>query len=336
MIGKIPKTGRSFGGCIKYVMLKKDAIILHTDGVRIDKVNHTINDFNMQRKMNPGLGQAVGHIALSWSPNDKDRLNDEIMLGIAEEYLEKMGVKETQVLIVRHAAAKNPHVHIVYNRVDNSGKTISDKLQHRKNVKVCKELTIGYGFYIANDKQEVNRGQLKGSDKVKYEIYDAIKKISSKVTSMDELKQQLLRQGIEMRFKYKIGSSDIQGISFSKNDHLFKGSEIDRSMSYHRLNDTILNNTIQPKEDHVNNYTSEFEPTLQEIGKQHGGHNEGHQKVAKSETMYDDSLKRQPSSLQPDLFTISSNQTQDEDGQYKLSKKKKRKHWPDQNQDMQR
>jgi hypothetical protein len=59
MIGKIPKPGKSFGGCIEYNVLKKEAAILYADGVRIDKTAHIIADFNMQRKMNPGLGQAI-------------------------------------------------------------------------------------------------------------------------------------------------------------------------------------------------------------------------------------------------------------------------------------
>src|SRR5471030_152544 len=124
MIGKIPKTGKSFGGCIQYNVLKKQAVILEADGVRIDKIAHTIADFNMQRKMNPGLGQAVGHIALNWSANDAPKLTDELMVSIAKEYLQKMKIQDTQVLIIRHRDKEHPHVHIVYNRVNNDGKTI--------------------------------------------------------------------------------------------------------------------------------------------------------------------------------------------------------------------
>ena len=69
MIGKAI-TGRSFGGCIRYVLQKQDALILEAAGARIQETSQTINDFNLQRKYNPNLGQAVGHIALSWSIND--------------------------------------------------------------------------------------------------------------------------------------------------------------------------------------------------------------------------------------------------------------------------
>ncbi|MDB5005776.1 MAG: mobilization protein [Mucilaginibacter sp.] len=239
MIGKIPKPGKSFGGCIEYNVLKKEAAILYADGVRIDKIAHTIADFNMQRKMNPGLGQAVGHISLSWSPEDKDKLNDEKMVSIAKEYLQKMKIQDTQVLIVKHKDRAHPHIHIVYNRVNNEGKTIPDSFQHLKNMKISKELTLKHGMHIGQGKEKVNRPQLKGIDKLKYELYDTIKAVSQKVTSMAELKQELLKQGIGMQFKYKSGTLEKQGISFSKGDYKFKGSEIDRSLSYGRLSKQI-------------------------------------------------------------------------------------------------
>jgi hypothetical protein len=242
MIGKIPKPGKSFKGCIEYNLLKKDATILMADGIRIDSIAHTINDFNMQRKMNPGLGQAVGHMILSWSINDSTKLNDAVMVGIAKEYLQKMKINDTQFLIVRHQDKEHPHLHIIYNRVDNNGKTISDNFQHLKNVKIAKELTLKHGFYIAGDKKMVNRQQLKGTDKTKYDLFDTITAITKQVKSIDELKRQLLSKGIEMQFKYKSGTKEVQGVSFSNGDAKFKGSEIDRSLSYGRICKTIEQN----------------------------------------------------------------------------------------------
>jgi Relaxase/Mobilisation nuclease domain len=248
MIGKIPKPGKSFGGCIQYNVLKKDAAILDADGIRIDKVAHIIDDFNRQRKMNPGLGQAVGHISLSWSPNDKDKLSDEIMVSIAKEYLQKMKIKDTQVLMVRHKDRDHPHIHIVYNRVNNEGKTIPDSFQRQKNIKICKELTLEHGLYIGQGKQMVNRQQLKGIDRLKYQLHDTIKAISQKVNGMDELKQELAKQGIGMLYKYKSGTKEVQGISFSKGEYKFKGSEIDRSLSYGHLSKAIEEQRQQSKQ----------------------------------------------------------------------------------------
>ena len=251
MIGKIPKPGKSFGGVIEYNVLKKDAAILYANGVRIDKIAHTIDDFNAQRKMNPGLGQAVGHIALSWSPDDKERLNDEKMVSIANEYLQRMKIQDTQVLIVKHKDRAHPHIHIVYNRVNNNGKTIADNFQHLKNIKISRELTLKYGMQMGQGKQKVNRPQLKGIDKLKYELHDTIKATSKKVSNVVQLKHELAKQGIGMQFKYKSGTLEIQGISFSKGKYKFKGSEIYRSLSYGKLSkyieEQVHHQQTQPK-----------------------------------------------------------------------------------------
>jgi len=88
-------------------------------------------------------------------------------------------------------------------------------------------------------KEKVNRKQLKGEDKIKYELFDAIKYAGKKVKTLSELQQALAKQGIGMHYKYKSGTNYIQGISFTKGEYKFKGSEIDRSLSYARLSQAI-------------------------------------------------------------------------------------------------
>lgn len=244
MIGKVI-TGKSFGGCIRYVVQKHDAVILDAAGVRMQQVNQIINDFNLQRKYNPNLGKAVGHIALSWSINDLSKLNDEVMVSMAKEYLQKMKIQDTQYLIVKHQDKEHPHIHIIYNRVNNDGKTISDKFERQRNVQVAKELTLKHGLYLSPGKQQVKRQQLKGQDKIKYELFDAIKSVTKKVKNINELKQALAKQGIVTHLKYKSGSNEVQGISFSKGEYKFKGSEIDRSLSYAKLSQAIEQQQIK-------------------------------------------------------------------------------------------
>jgi len=246
MIGKVI-TGRSFGGCIRYVVQKHDAVVLDAAGVRMQQVNQIINDFNLQRKYNPNLGKAVGHIALSWSVNDAAKLNDEVMVMLAKEYLQKMKIQDTQYLIVKHRDKDHPHIHIVYNRVSNNGKTISDNFQKQRNVQVAKELTLRHGLYLSPGKEEVNRQQLKGEDKIKYELFDAIKANSKKVKNINELKQVLAKQGIVTHLKYRSGTTEVQGISFSKGEYKFKGSEIDRSLSYTKLSQAIEQQQVKPE-----------------------------------------------------------------------------------------
>lgn len=108
-----------------------------------------------------------------------------------------MGIKETQYIIARHKDQKHPHVHIVFNRVDNNRRTISDKNDCYRNVKVCKELKEKYGLYFGKGKDRVRTHRLKGNDKTKYEIYHAVKYSLSKSNNWKLFISELSRQGIK-------------------------------------------------------------------------------------------------------------------------------------------
>lgn len=224
--------GKSFGGCVRYNVLKPEALILHADGVRIDSVQTIIHDFNLQRKLNPNLEKAVGHIALNWSINDKGKLSPDIMVDQAREYMEKMDIRDTQYLIVQHKDRQHPHIHIIYNRVDYQGKTTSDRFQKQRNARVCKDLTVKHGYYLAPGKDQVNRQQLKGADKARYGLYDSISATVRRASNWNELSAALQRQGISTHFKLKGGTTDVQGVSFSKGDIHLNGSQIDRGLTY--------------------------------------------------------------------------------------------------------
>ncbi|MEI3438665.1 MAG: relaxase/mobilization nuclease domain-containing protein [Bacteroides uniformis] len=133
MIAKIIE-GRSFGGCVGYA-LKKDSEIIHVNGLRTDSAKTITQDFNFQRMLNPRLGKAVGHIILSWNTEDKNKLNNDIMLSAAKRYLSKLDIRDTQCLMVRHHDRQHDHIHIIFNRVNDHGKTISNSNQRYKSFK---------------------------------------------------------------------------------------------------------------------------------------------------------------------------------------------------------
>ena len=51
-------------------------------------------------------------------------MTDALMTQIAKEYMQTMGITDTQYLLVRHLDQPHPHCHLVYNRVGNNGQTI--------------------------------------------------------------------------------------------------------------------------------------------------------------------------------------------------------------------
>lgn len=238
-------TGKSFSGCVRYVVQKPEAVVLTAEGIRTDAVLSMVADFNLQRRLNPDLEKAVGHIALSWSIHDMAKLSEQFMVVRAKEYLEKMQIRNTQYLMVLHRDREHPHVHIVYNRVNYEGKTISDRFQLRRNAKVCREMTERHGYYLAPSKAQVNRQRLKGADKAKYELYDAIKQALPQAKTWQELERLLHGKGITIDYKYKRGSDQVQGVSFRLAELSFKGSGIDRSLSYGAISRQLEQNKQQ-------------------------------------------------------------------------------------------
>ena len=234
MIGKIKK-GSGFKGCVNYVLGKEKAVLLHAEGVLAESKQDIIRSFCMQTEMNPGLKKPVGHIALSYSVVDAPKLTDEKMVQLAQEYMREMKITDTQYIIVRHQDREHPHVHIVFNRIDNNGKTISDSNDMYWNEQVCKKLKEKHGLYFAKGKEHVKQYRLREPDKTKYEIYTAIKTEIGKSRNWQQLQKQLAEKGIGIQFKYKGQTDDIQGVSFFKGEYTFKGSEIDRNFSFSKL-----------------------------------------------------------------------------------------------------
>lgn len=234
MIGKII-AGSSFAGTVGYVM-KKQSHILDAEGVTPPDVREMVQDFKDQTLLNPRIKNAVGHISLSFSPKDDVRMTDSLMRDIAKEYMQRMGITDTQYLLVRHLDQPHPHCHLVYNRVGNNGQTISDKNIKIRNAKVCRALTEKYGLHLAPGKESVRRERLREPDKTKYEIYDAIKTSLPNCGNWNDLELRLKKHGIAMRYKYCGSTNQKQGVLFCKNGFEFSGSKIDRQFSFSKLN----------------------------------------------------------------------------------------------------
>lgn len=242
MIGKITK-GSEFAGCVVYVLREDKARLLVAEGVS-GTPEEMADQFELQTLLNDKVKNTVGHISLSFSPEDGDRLrnNDRQMVKIAYDYMERMGIRDTQFIIARHTDRNHPHCHIVFNRVDNNGKTISDKNDRYRNEKVCKTLTEKYGLYMADGKEHVNTERLRPHDRAKYDIYEALKLELPKATSWEQLREALHKQGIMTEFKYSRTGGRVEGVKFIKGKHVFSGSKIDHKFSFANIEKRLERN----------------------------------------------------------------------------------------------
>ena len=246
MIGKQTK-GTSFDGCVRYVLKEEKSRLLEAVGV-VGLPEQMAVQFGLQALLNDRVKNVVGHTSLNFSPEDSERLksDDALMLRIAHDYMELMGIRNTQYIIARHIDREHPHCHIVFNRVDNDGRTISDKNDRYRNEKVCKMLTAKYRLHFANGKDQVKEERLRPYDRAKHEIYKALKEELPKARDWQELKDALAVRDIDMKFKVSRTTQEVQGVKFEYNGFSFSGSKISREFSFLNINRRLERNTLSP------------------------------------------------------------------------------------------
>lgn len=244
MIGKIMK-GTSFSGCVCYVLNEEKARLLEESGID-GTPEQMAEQFELQTLLNDKVKNTVGHISLSFSEEDGTRLrtDDGFMLQIAKEYMEKMGINNTQYIIARHTDRDHPHCHIVFNRVDNDGKTVSDKNDRYRNEKICKVITAKHRLHFANGKDNIKEERLRPYDKAKHDIYKVLKEELPEATDWNELKESLSNRGIEMTFKLSRTTQEVQGVRFGNGKYTFSGSNIGREFSYMNIDYLLRQNAF--------------------------------------------------------------------------------------------
>ncbi len=240
MIAKNIK-GKGFGGCVRYVM-NDSHVLLEAEGVFADNADSVIHSFALQRSMRNEIVRPVGHIPISFAPEDKARMTNDFMLQLAKEYMEEMGIRNTQYIVIRHHNTENEHLHIVYNRIDNDLKLISVNNDFKRNVKVCKKLKNRHNLTYGEGKERVKREKLNDPDRVKFYIHDAIKEVLPDCKYPADLRFALKKFGIELEYKHKRTTNEIEGVSFRYENICFKGSEIDRKFSFGNLKKEFLEN----------------------------------------------------------------------------------------------
>ncbi len=95
---------------------------------------------------------------------------------------------------------------------------------------------------MSSGKENVKRNRLKEPDKTKYELYDILKTEVGRCGNWDVLAANLKRQGVEVHFKHKGQTNEVQGVVFTKNGYRFNGSKVDRRFSYSKIDAALQHN----------------------------------------------------------------------------------------------
>lgn len=226
---------QSFSRTTNYVFKDGRSEVIASRGIMDTDPLSAASSFNIQAMLHPGVKRPVGHICISFHPDDAPMLTNDLMVELCEVWMKGMGIADTQYLLVRHYDTKHPHMHLVFNRIDDYGKLISDKMWYVRNERVCKEIKLRYGLTFSPGKQSVNLDRLRTSDRRRYQMYIDIKSALGAARSFTEFQVLLMKIGITVSIKKSSKTDQAQGIIFTRDNYSVKGSKLDRSLGLGKI-----------------------------------------------------------------------------------------------------
>jgi hypothetical protein len=120
-----------------------------------------------------------------------------------------MGYGEQPFIVYKHEDIERTHIHIVSLRVDEQGKKINDKFEHRRSMDICRELEQKYGLVPAGEKQRREGLPLKKVDyekgNVKQQIVNVIRPIAKNYHFLS------LKEYYALLTLYNIGTEEVRG-----------------------------------------------------------------------------------------------------------------------------
>ena len=217
--------------------------LIDSDSVFGNDYRRIVDSFEIGASLNKRISKPIGHIAVSFDKADLPRLTDDFMVQLAKEYMERMGIRDTQYLIVRHLETGSPHFHIVYNRVNLHGKAIDESNNFDKSRDATKAIKLKYGLTFSPKKKLYEDAIAEMKPRIQAAMY--------RCKSWDGFRCRLAPAGITVEFYNDRDTGKPQGIRFSDGKFTFNGSKIDRAFSYKRLDKFFAKNAgireVQPQ-----------------------------------------------------------------------------------------
>jgi hypothetical protein len=241
MIGKIIK-GKSFRGCLSYVMGKTGAAVV---GINMDGNDpySLANEFSLSWQLRPKLIYKVCHVILSLSP--EEHLNNDSWQTAIAQYLKEMGFTNNQYVAVKHTDKENhEHIHLVTSRVRMDGSVVSDSWDWTRSQDVIRKLEQNFGIAAVpssweSDRHEQTKSQIDkeletGKATVKRQLADKIDVTLVTAKSLPDFIEQLNLEGIAVRVD-RDRKGKPKGIAYKFDGVSMAGSSVGKAYSLPRI-----------------------------------------------------------------------------------------------------
>lgn len=97
----------------------------------------------------------IGHQILSFTKEDSEKLREDGMNKILDDYIKLTDLEKTKFVVVRHKDTNNPHFHIIYHKVQNSLKKENDWKLNNKTVERGVALALKNRLTLVKNQKEV-------------------------------------------------------------------------------------------------------------------------------------------------------------------------------------
>lgn len=183
------RSGSSPGGALRYnkekvdkdeaeVLLWQKMLEPFDKHGRLD-IDACMDSFWPYLEANRRTTNTVFHASLNPSP--EDRLTDEQLREIANEYMQKMGYGDQPYIVFKHKDIDRQHLHIVSLRVDEKGCKLPHDFEARRSAEITRDLEHKYNLHPAVKGQE--QRDTPDLRKVNYKTGNVKHQISSVVRS---------------------------------------------------------------------------------------------------------------------------------------------------------
>lgn len=166
-----------------------------------------LRSFEPYLAANRNTEKPVLHVSLN--PDPDDRLSDEQLSEIAQAYMQKMGYGDQPYIVYKHEDIERRHIHIVSLRVDEDGKKISDRFEHRRSMDACRELEQRYALAPADRKERREALPLKPVDYQQGDVKRQIAGVIRPVAASWHF--QSLKEYRALLTLYNIGVEEVRG-----------------------------------------------------------------------------------------------------------------------------
>ncbi|MGB2833111.1 MAG: relaxase/mobilization nuclease domain-containing protein [Methylotenera sp.] len=235
MISKLNGGAESHSAQLTYSMTKEGAVEIAAVNVYSTDANSRAAEMSAVSSSNSKLTKPGFHASLSLPAGERG--TDEQWRAASEAYLTSMGfdIEKTQYVVTRHQDTDKDHIHIVANRVQLDGKTVSMSNDRRRSHAACRVAEKESGLH-AYDAQEpkAQKGRL-------HDLRTKVDSALSDKPTIKQFKERLQKEGVDLKLNRSQSTGHVSGISYADDSgRQFKGSALGKQYSLKGLQDRGL------------------------------------------------------------------------------------------------